>query len=194
MRAFKLLAVSTVIVVAAGCAAANDSTSSPSPAGTSTSTQEPPPPSTPTAPVPQRQAAVYAAVLERYLFREGQIPADIKGTVYLVDSTGTSSDHGPGQPIDQAVQHQLKNLLGDRYRVTWVHSIDDASITGRLDCDRHGKRDVVISLGAVPPTGDTVKIGVDGRADCGLQGGYLYTLHNGSGGWRVAKGQGVWSA
>ncbi len=194
MRAFKLLAVSTVIVVAAGCAAANDTTTRPSPAGTSTSTQEPPPASTPPAPAPQRQAAAYAAVLERFLSREGQTPADIMGTVYLVDRTGTSSDRGPGQPIDQAVQDQLSNLLGDHYRVTWVHSIDDASITGRLNCDRHGKRDVVISLGAVPPTGDTVKIGVDGRADCGLQGGYLYTLHNGSDGWRVTKSQGIWSA
>jgi hypothetical protein len=194
MRAFKLLAVSTVIVVAAGCAAANDTTTRPSPAGTSTSTQEPPPASTPTAPVPQRQAAVYAAVLERFLSREGQTPADIMGTVYLVDRTGTSSDRGPGQPIDQAVQDQLSNLLGDHYRVTWVHSIDDASITGRLNCDRHGRRDVVISLGAVPPTGDTVKVGVDGRADCGLQGGYLYTLRNGSDGWRVTKSQGIWSA
>jgi hypothetical protein len=193
MRAFKLLAVSTVMVVAAGCAAADDTTSSPSPAGTVPSTQEPPPSSTPTVPVPRRQAAAYATVLERFLSREGQTPADIMGTVYLVDRTGTSSDRGPGQPIDQVVQDQLSSLLGDRYRVTWVHSIDDASITGRLNCDRHDKRDVVISLGAVPATGDTVKIAVDGRADCGLQGGYLYTLHNGSGGWKVTKSQGVWS-
>ncbi len=194
MRAFKLLAVSTTMVLAVGCAAANDPTSSPTPAGTVTATQEPPPSSTPTAPEPQRQAATYAAVLERFLSREGQTPADIMGTVYLVDRTGTTSDRGPGQPIDQGVQDQLSSLLGDRYRVTWVHSINEASITGRLNCDRHGNRDVVISLGPVLPTRDTVTIGVDGRADCGLQGGYLYTLHNGSGGWKVTKSQGVWSA
>lgn len=194
MRVLKLVAAMTTLVVAAGCASASDTKTSPDPTGTLTSPQQTGPSSAPTPVTPQRQAAVYAAVLNRFLANEGSIPADIIGSVYLVDRTGTMSDRGVGEPIDHSVQDQLSGLLGKSYRLRWVHSIDDAAITGRLNCDREDKRDVVISLGQVPPKGETVKIGVDGLADCGLAGGFLYTLRDGPSGWRVTKSQGTWSA
>jgi hypothetical protein len=194
MRALKLVAATVTLVVAAGCASASDTKTSPRPAGTQTSPHQTAPSSAPTPLTPQRQAAVYAAVLQRFLSNEGTIPADIIGSVYLVNRTGTMSDRGGGQPIDHIVQDQLSGLLGQSYRLRWVHSVDDAAITGRLDCDLDDKRDVVISLGQVPPKGDRVKIGVDGLADCGLAGGFLYTLRDGPSGWRVTKSQGTWSA
>ncbi len=189
-----LVAAMTALIVAAGCASASDTKTGPDPTGTMTSTPQPAQSSPPAPLTQQRQAAVYAAVLERFLSTEGSIPADIIGSVYLVDRTGTMGDRGAGEPIDQRVQDQLKGLLGKSYRLSWVHSIDDAQITGRLNCDRQAKRDVVVSVGKVPPEGGTVRIGIDGLADCGLAGGFLYTLRHGPSGWRVTKSQGTWSA
>lgn len=172
---------------------ASPSSAAPAPSGPAPSE---PAPSEPSQSEPNRQAAVYAAVLDRYLDRELSVGGpDRVGTVYLVSSVGTDqASSGEQRNVPAAVRHQVAANLAEDYRVRWVSSVDEADITGRIDCEPTVDRDVAIALGQVPIAGQRIDVTLDGYADCGLAGGWVYRLGNQSGSWGVLEYSASWQA
>jgi hypothetical protein len=181
MRLLKPLAVALVLVLAVGCTSHKNH----GPSGHATH---------PTVVSPDREAAVYFPMLNHYLSNEISTPINTIGTVYIVNHTGVSHANGPRLPIEQSVQDNLTARFGGELVVKWVDSIDDVHITGRLDCKPSAKRNVVIELAKVPPTGNQVSVDLDGRADCGLAGGWHYIVFKTDGAWDVKRWSATWSA
>ena len=187
-RWMKALLAVLVILPAVACG----STNATQPAGGSANSSSP---RTPAPGIISRAAAVYSAVLERYLGTELSVggPADV-GTVYILTHAGKdqgSADEPPAA-LPLRVQRAVSNTLAEHYRVRWIDDQDEVGLTGRLDCDPSGKRDVVIALGKVPPGKDRVQVSLDGYSDCGLAGGWIYRLTHDGDSWTVSKHRASW--
>jgi len=181
MRLLKTLAAVLVFVLAVGCTANKHNGSSGHPTH-------------PTVSSPDREAAIYFPMLNHYLSNELSTPPNTIGTVYIVNHTGTSHADGPQLAIEPRVQEDLTNRFAGELVVKWVDNINDVHITGRLDCKPSAKRNVVISLAKVPPTGNQVSVELDGRADCGLAGGWRYIVFKTGGAWDVKRWSATWAA
>jgi hypothetical protein len=189
MRLLKALAAALVLVLAVGCSDDNPNNNNPF----SPNSPTPNSPS-PTVASSDREARIYFRMLNHYLSFEISTPINTIGTVYVVNHTGVSHSAGPRLPIPQGVQDDLTARFAGELVVKWVDSINDVDITGRLDCNPSAKRNVVISLAKVPPTGDQVSVELDGRADCGIAGGYRYIVFKRDGVWNVKHWTGTWAA
>ena len=190
MRLLKGLVAVLVLVVAVGCSDGNSNDST-NPFSPNSPTPNSPPP---TVAGSSREASIYFRMLNHYLSFEVSTPINTIGTVYVVNHTGVSHSAGPRVPIPQRVQDELTARFAGELVVKWVDSINDVHITGRLDCNPSAKRNVVISLARVPPTGDQVSVELDGRADCGIAGGYRYIVFKRDGRWNVKHWTGTWAA
>ena len=190
MRLLKALAAALVLVLAVGCSDSNNNTTNPFASGNPSASDTPPP----TVAGPSREAAIYFRMLNHFLAYEISTPINTIGTVYVVNHTGVSHSSGPRLPIPQNVQDDITERFGGELVVKWVDSIDDVHITGRLDCNPSAKRNVVIALAKVPPTGDQVSVDLDGLADCGIAGGYRYIVFKNAGVWNVKHWSGTWAA
>jgi hypothetical protein len=189
MRLLKALAALMVLVLAVGCS--DDNPNNTNPFSSNSPTPNSPPP---TVVGPDREASIYFRMLNHYLSFEVSTPINTIGTVYVVNQTGVSHSAGPRQPIPQRVQDDLTARFAGELVVKWVDSINDVHITGRLDCNPSAKRNVVIALAKVPPTGNQVSVELDGLADCGIAGGYRYIVFKRAGGWNVKHWTGTWAA
>jgi hypothetical protein len=181
MRFLKTLAAALVLVLAVGCTSGKHNGAS----GPGTQ---------PTVAGPDREAAVYFRMINHYLSNEISTPINTIGTVYVVNHTGVSHANGPQLAIEPRVQQDLTARFGGQLVVKWVDSINHVHITGRLDCKPSAKRNVVISLAKVPLTGDQVSVELDGRADCGLAGGYRYIVFKSEGQWNIKHWTATWAA
>jgi hypothetical protein len=181
MRLLKTLAAALVFVIAVGCTSNKHN----GPFGHTTH---------PTVAGPDREAAIYFPMLNHYLSNEISTPINTIGTVYIVNHTGVSHSDGPDLPIEQRVQDDLTAGFSGQLVVKWVDSINDVHITGRLDCKPSAKRNVVISFAKVPASGDQVSVELDGRADCGLAGGWRYIVFKTDGHWDVKHWTATWAA
>lgn len=185
MRWLKALAAALVLVLAVACTSGKNN----GPSGHTTH-----PTTHPTVAGPDREAAIYFPMVNHYLSNEISIPLNTIGTVYIVDHTGVSHADGPDVAIAPRVQVYLTAGFRGQLTVKWVDSIDDVHITGRLDCNPSAKRNVVISLAKVPARGNQVSVDLDGRADCGLAGGWHYIVFKTDGEWDVKRWSATWSA
>jgi hypothetical protein len=181
MRLLKTLAAALVLVLAVGCTSDKHKGSP----GHTTH---------PTVAGPDREAAVYFPMLNHYLNNEISTPINTIGTVYIVNHTGVSHSAGPHLAIEPRVQEDLTARFRGQLVVKWVDSMNDVHITGRLDCQPSAKRNVVISFAKVPASGDQVTVDLDGRADCGLAGGYRYVVFKTGGAWDVKRWHATWAA
>jgi hypothetical protein len=181
MRLLKTLAAALALVLAVGCTPNKHN----GPPGQSTH---------PTVAGPDREAAIYFPMLNHYLSNELSTPPNTIGTVYIVNHTGVSHADGPQVAIQPRVQEDLTDRFRGKLVVTWVDNINDVHITGRLDCKPSAKRNVVISLAKVPATGNQVTVELDGRADCGLAGGWRYIVYKADGAWVVKRWSATWAA
>jgi hypothetical protein len=181
MRLLKTLATALVLVLAVGCTSNKHN----GPFGHTTH---------PTVAGPDREAAVYFRMLNHYLSNEISTPINTIGTVYVVNHTGVSHSDGPPLAIEPRVQADLTARFSGQLVVKWVDSINEVHITGRLDCNPSAKRNVVISFAKVPATGNQVSVELDGRADCGLAGGYRYIVFKSEGQWNIKRWSATWAA
>lgn len=181
------------VLVALTAAACGSATQGGQPAGGSADRSTP---STPASPDTSREAAVYSAVLERYLGTELSVggPADV-GTVYILTQAGLD-EGSTGKPVqlDVGARREISSALRPQYRVQWVGEAEGVVITGRTDCDPAAKRDVLIALGAIPSGDVRVEVTLDGHADCGLAGGWVYQLTRDGGSWTVGKHRASWQS
>jgi hypothetical protein len=138
------------------------------------------------------QAAIYAAVLRRYLTTsdhsfgaEHRFPI-----VYVLNATDASAadpmraGDPTRHPIGAADQAAIRAALRDVGRVEFV--ADSAAVVERVaDCQQVRGGGVLITL--APPTGDAtrVEVGIHGYVACLAATWFTYVVVHESGGWRV---------
>ncbi|HET8642706.1 MAG TPA: hypothetical protein VFM37_12255 [Pseudonocardiaceae bacterium] len=141
-----------------------------------------------------RSAAIYAAVLRRYLttgdhsFGDGHRFA----TVYVLDHAVTgagdpmrTTTSGERKPIPEDIQHAVVQSLADLGAVEFVAARDDVVETAN-GCERvRGDRAVLVTLGPLPDRGDRVEVGVYGFVACLAATWLTYVVERGGSGWAV---------
>ncbi len=149
-----------------------------------TSAAEPAAPSAPT-----RTAAIYAAMLDRYLGPSGDTsfqPGAITKVFVLAQAHPEASspmDHGRGAvPIPEAVQRQISALVRSE-ELIWVDDADEVIL--RDGCARVRDDGILITLGTINPLGTEVKVGINGFVACEGATWMTYVVHASGAGWRV---------
>ena len=220
MRAMKAVLALVVTAAVSGCGTATQTTpaTQETPATQTTPTASTPStPSTPSNTAPAaatastlppnpeasfpREAVVYSALLDRFLGTELSVggPSDVD-TVYILDRAGL--DQGSGghhaaemsspSEISSRVQQAVEASLADDYRIRWIDNLGSVKLTGRIDCVPADKSNVVIALGSIHESGQQIEVSLDGHADCGLAGGWVYRLAQDDGSWKVVKYRASW--
>jgi hypothetical protein len=171
-----------VVTAALTVAACGSRPTSPEPRTTSVAG-----PAAPSAPT--RTAAIYAAILDRYLGSPGESsfqPGSITKVFVLAQAHPEASspmDHGRGAvPIPEAVQRQISELVRSE-ELIWVDDADDVIL--RDGCPRVRDNGILITLGTIKPLGAEVKVGINGFVACEGATWLTYVVRSGGTGWKV---------
>lgn len=183
VRPAGVLLASVLLAGVAACAATPPSGPDPGPGG---------PAAQPESGV-DRSAAVYSAVLRRYLTTRDHSFGDGHrfGTVYVLDHSVAgaadpmrTTESGDRQPIPPDSQHAIVRALADIGAVEFVADRDDVVESGN-GCERVRGEAVLVTLGPVPAQGDRVEVGVHGFVACLAATWMTYVAQRGASGWEV---------
>ncbi|HZN18352.1 MAG TPA: hypothetical protein VFB84_09240 [Micromonosporaceae bacterium] len=140
-----------------------------------------------------RSAAVYSAVLRRYLTTSDHSYGDEHrfGTVYVLDHAVAgaadpmrTTQSGQREPISPDSQHAIVQALADVGAVEFVADRDEV-VENANGCERVRGEAVLVTLGPVPAQGDRVEVGVYGFMACLAATWMTYVAQRGSSGWEV---------
>jgi hypothetical protein len=179
------------VVLLTACVQPGSQPGQPSPAATpSTALSNGTTPSNGTA-APSDQAAIFEAVVRRYLSTPGENSfPDPFETAYVLDRTDPSaadpmSGGTPaGPPITAAEQSYLVGALNDLAEVVFVATAEEV-LTTVDGCAQAPEGGILIRLG--PPDGDDdrVEVGVNGFVACLGATWLTYVVERDEGGWAV---------
>lgn len=144
----------------------------------------------PTAAAVTDRAAVFTAVLQRYLAKGSENSfGDVSHwpAVYVLDrsdprAADPMSTHGAGEPISSADQQSITAALPD-VPITFVHDGKDV-IESPNGCARVRGGGMLITLGSPEPAGTDLHVGIEGFVAC-LGATWLTYVVSPTGGWHV---------
>ena len=144
------------------------------------------------AQVEDRQAAVYAEVLRRYLAtpNENSFPGRAFTNVYVLDRTvpgaGDPMNNGNGgTPIAVPTQERITAAVTGFGAVTFIAD-KNTVIEDPNGCARVRDGGILITLGPVAGSGDRVEVAVSGFVACLGATWLTYVVVKETGGWRVS--------
>ena len=161
-----------------GCASNTSFTTTSTATSTANSTSTPASTPTPAFTDVDRAAAVYAALLRRFVAEDGEYPqpAVISIDTTAEDGGGWAGNQSLHAPIPRAVREAVAASLDGVVDVRW---------TDGLDVPKQPDGRWYVTLSPVPDSGDRLEITVSALA--GFDRGWLdtYVLEPGDAGWRV---------
>jgi len=139
------------------------------------------------SPSPPSNAAVYVAVLQRYLGTPAESSFSNTFTnVYVLDKAypnAADGMHAPdgAVPVDAGTQRAIAAAVP---RVSFVASRDSVVSTSS-GCAQVKRGGILVTLGTVAGSGSDVTVGINGFVACSGATWLTYTVHRSGAGWQV---------